>query len=268
MVFYVTQGKKSNIGKSYEQLALTDYLLLDWMGKKFRNEGKYPERVKNIETIIEKLNNFVPAIQCKDSGCNNIANYFPVSITIGKYQVQKHGVPETKVGVTDVSIPKDRVYCENHKPIDDKSFSNEELYEIKLDTLVELKKKYPTWQRWVNGIKSVQKVLYDYAGFKGNKTPKKCSDFIYNLPQKSTDFKRPSQVIPDIIKKLEPSDIYEGFKKVFASEIEDPAKDATSNYLDRLSDNDRGYLTERLSKNYGIEKTKKLLGGYYTILKK
>ena len=200
MVYKFKSGKYQ--GKTIEEVALIDYCHLNKMLENSKRKNQNDFITKNIEDIINRLNNFVPAVTCRYPDCKNIADYLTIAITEGT-------IPRgdfNRYGVTDSSISKDYVWCEKHKDIHT-GHEKAAPYEIKFDTLLELKTKYPIWQEWVNGIKKIQKVILECAGFKGNKTAEKCSNFIYNLPQKGgilsdLNIKTPSQVIPEIMDKL------------------------------------------------------------------
>ena len=283
MVYHFKEGKYP--GKTVEQVALIDYSHLKTMYNKRKAENKDDFLTKNIETVIERLNNFLPEVQCKDPGCKNIANYLPISLTVGEYQVQKNGQPLTRVGVTEVSIPEDKSYCENHRSIYHKLVSKEVLYEIKFDTITELREKHQFWQRWVSDPKLIQKAILKCAGFKGNKTPKKCSDFIYNLPQKEGEFKynfkTTAESIPKLVSGLK-DDFYSNDLSVIEVEkniaiylknSNDDNGESLAIRLDGLGNSKEGidrlnYISKKYSQKFGVEKTKKLLGGYYTISKK
>lgn len=164
--------KKKYAGKSKEYIALKDYSqILD---------AYYDEKdggnIKGLESVIKKLNNFIPTVGCKYPGCDNRAYDMTIAITYGEIPISKDG---TKLvhGPTDISVSTDYVWCKKHKDTNtgyEKAF----IYPIKFNIL----RQIPVWPQWVR--QEVQKVLLKCAGFEGNITEKKAHTFINSLLQK------------------------------------------------------------------------------------
>jgi len=168
-------------GKTAAQAALTDY-----KGYLFVKEsiGKGWFMTSQLEDVVRKLNNFVPAITCQYASktkCNSLADYLSIIESRGKYEdTYKNKEVEGLIGI---SVSPAYTFCENHKDFINAKAS---LYPIKFDILEIFNKrnKKNCYDIQQGEIEKIFKTLKACAGFHGKATPQYCDDFIQNLPQK------------------------------------------------------------------------------------
>jgi len=179
------------------------YLHLKRVLENRQKERKDSIMDQDIKDVIEKLNNFVPAVKCKYENCDKIADYLSIAMDFGEIP---RGGDNYRNGVTGISVSTGYSWCEEHK--NDYEYKKAQRYDIKFDTLEDI----PSWPKWVR--KDVLKVLLESAGFKGKRNYDNCENFIKNLAQKpkiivpkQTTSQNP-QTLENKIKKMEQGELF------------------------------------------------------------
>lgn len=175
--------------KTIEQTALCEYggyLRV----REAQNEGwvqRQPDKKKNIDEVIDKLDNFVSAVNC--SYCSNPAEY----LTVVEMRGDKHNPYNGKEahGLKDLLVyPEAKVLCENHKHENIEA----DKYPIKFSIIEKFHKrnqerddsgerigKYDIQKENIARIFDALKLC---AGFSGRADEPKCRNFFMNLKQK------------------------------------------------------------------------------------
>ena len=161
--FIFKKGKSA--GKSIEQVAAEDYLRLKWIYLNIlKNESRFKERTREV---LERLNKFVPQIQCaaKRPGCEGNARKISIAISYNIFTGECYGL----------SVSTSYIYCNNRLCLDSIDYEKAVIYPIKFDILENLP-PFPLYIR-----RDVQKVLLRCAGVPEKKTKEACKQWIDNL---------------------------------------------------------------------------------------
>jgi hypothetical protein len=179
-------GSFDDYGNKLGQFTTSGYLHLKKILENRKKQGIDDFMTKNIEEIVYKLNNFIPAVNCRynyspitpDTPHNQLADYLEIEIISGQIPRGDH----ERYGPEGMSITP---LCNEHRPIthsrqktNNDSNKSIESYDIKFDIL----EKIPEWPKWVR--QDVLKSLLECAGFSGKKTRQNCEDFFRNLKQR------------------------------------------------------------------------------------
>jgi hypothetical protein len=185
--------------KTIEQTALCEYqgylrvkeaINEDWVQRQ-------PYKKKNLEQVVDKLDNFVSAVNC--AYCNNPAEY----LTIVEIRGDKHNPYNNKDahGLKDMLVyPEAKVLCENHR--------HEEVEADKYPIKFSIIEKFDKRNREKDGsgerigkydiqkenIARIYNALKLCAGFSGKISEPKCRNFFMNLKQKQKPIVQPVQV--------------------------------------------------------------------------
>jgi len=164
----------AHAGQSFEQVALTDYMLFDWLKTQEWYDKKFSkDKRERIDQIVKKLNNFIPAVKCQNSECEANAEYLTIARSYANIQKEDYSV----YGIIGMSASTQFAWCKDHKNV---PYEKAQPFEIKFNSLYHLE-EVPKWVR-----RDALEVLLQCTGWnpKLKKTKENCKDFIDNLPQR------------------------------------------------------------------------------------
>ncbi len=161
-------------GDSVEQVALKDYLYLDWMLKGIK-DGSFQKRlsrdfVGRIEEIVEKLNNFESPLACAN-GCGD--NVSTISVAL-----QVLGRDAHNRDTYGMSAGTGFAYCDKERCQRSTNYDKTTIHPVKFDTI----KDFPRFPKWIR--RDIQDLLVKCTGLKGRKTKGNVREAIDNLTLK------------------------------------------------------------------------------------
>jgi hypothetical protein len=197
-------------GKTTEQAALTDYRNYHELQEAIGKNGwahKYPSIKQDITDVLDKLDNFVPAVNCNH--CGNPADYLLIKEWKGEYEDTHTG--KRVYGLERLSVSHENVLCEDHKTYrgNDDGETSSGIYKIKFRIIEDFIKrnKADCYDLQVERIPSIFLALRKCTGFKGKLTSvMDCYNLIHNLPQKPKQIVQPAPIVQpkQIIQPVKP----------------------------------------------------------------